>query len=251
MAENKNITPHNPLEGERPELTVNLHDGSEEQVSIIVVHKDRPEYLNICLQSIAVNSNNSNYEIVVVDNGSTRSDCGDFLDILEKDGIKVVRLPKNVYWSEACNKGVAAANKNSKYLVFLHCDVVIEAPGWLDLLINVSEAQKAGMVGVSTSNYLMQNHKIEFIEEWLMLMSRDCFKTIGPWPENLPAIGHAFLMTMRAQYKDQKPQVMRTRIAHHYKIFAMEMAEHERLTEQAQIELPKLLQSAQSRPVGG
>ncbi len=44
--------PHNPLEGNRPELTLNLESNSDEQISIIIVHKDRPEYLNICLQSI-------------------------------------------------------------------------------------------------------------------------------------------------------------------------------------------------------
>ena len=59
------ITPHNPLEGERPELTLDLNDGSEEHISIVIVHKDRPEYLNICLQSIAVTSFNNNYEIIV------------------------------------------------------------------------------------------------------------------------------------------------------------------------------------------
>ena len=43
------ITPHNPLEGERPELTLDLNDGSEEHIAIVIVHKDRPEYLNICV----------------------------------------------------------------------------------------------------------------------------------------------------------------------------------------------------------
>ena len=76
MAQN---IPHNPLEGERPELSINLHDGSEEQVSVIVVHRDRPEYLNICLQSIAVTSFNNNYEIIVVDNASGK-DSQEYLD---------------------------------------------------------------------------------------------------------------------------------------------------------------------------
>ena len=53
--------PHNPLENpERPEITFDLPDGSNEQISIIIVHKDRPEYLNICLQSIHIMSNINN-----------------------------------------------------------------------------------------------------------------------------------------------------------------------------------------------
>src|SRR5688572_28565532 len=178
------ITAHNPLEGSRPELTINLHDGSEEQVSIIIVHKDRPEYLNICLQSIAVTSFNNNYEIIVVDNGSGK-ESQDFLDDI-KDEVKVIRNEKNLYWGPAASKGVAAADKNSKYFIFLHCDVVVLNPAWIDLLVNVSESQGAGMVGVELQSYYMQNQKVDFIQEWCLLMTRDCWKDIGPFPETLP-----------------------------------------------------------------
>ena len=77
--------PFNPLEGERPELNIKMHDGSDEQVSIFIVHKDRPEYLNICLQSIAVTSINNNYEIIVIDNNSGQ-ESQDFLDSIEHFG---------------------------------------------------------------------------------------------------------------------------------------------------------------------
>jgi GT2 family glycosyltransferase len=143
-----NITPHNPLEGERPELSINLHDGSEEQIAIIIVHKDRPEYLNMALQSVAVTSFNNNYELIVVDNGSTTKDSLDFLeDLQQQKEVKVIRNEKNLYWSAACNKGAAAADKNTKYYIFMHCDVIITNPAWLDLLINVSESKKVGMIG--------------------------------------------------------------------------------------------------------
>ena len=32
-----NEIPHNPLEGPKPDLVVNVHDNSDEQISIIVV----------------------------------------------------------------------------------------------------------------------------------------------------------------------------------------------------------------------
>ena len=116
----------------------------QDSVSIVIVHKDKPEYLNIALQSIAVNSINNNYEIVVVDNASG-SDTQMFLDDLEKD-VKVVRSDKNLYFSAAANHGFRHADKNSKYIIFMHCDVVILNPAWIDLLINVAEANKSGSV---------------------------------------------------------------------------------------------------------
>lgn len=241
------ITAHNPLEGPRPELTINLHDGSEEQVSIVIVHKDRPEYLNICLQSIAVTSFNNNYEIIVVDNGSGK-ESQDFLDDI-KDEVKVVRCEKNLYWGPAASKGVAAADKNSKYIIFLHCDVVVLNPAWIDLLVNVSESQGAGMVGVELQSYYMQNQKVDFIQEWCLLMTRDCWKDIGPFPETLPQIGTSFIMTMKAQQKGYKPQVMRNPICHHYRIFSLDINEYERLTEKAMIEIPKLMRDLQTAAV--
>ena len=216
---------HNPLEGDRPEMTVKLHENSDDHISIIIVHKDRPEYLNICLQSIAVTSFNNNYEIIVVDNGSGK-ETQDFLNDIEKE-VKVVRNQKNLYWSAACNKGVQAADKNSKYFIFMHCDVVILNPAWIDLMINVSEAQKSGFVGVDTQSYMMGNQKVDFLQDHLLLFTRESWNDIGPWPEQLPQIGPSFILTLRAQQKGQRPQIMKNTIIHHYKIFSMDISEYE------------------------
>jgi len=240
--------PHNPLEGERPELSIDLHSGTDEHISIVVVHKDRPEYLNICLQSIAVASFNNNYEIIVVDNASDK-DSQDYLDDIESQGIKVIRNDKNLYWSAAANKGAAVADKHSKYIVFLHCDVVITNPAWLDLLINVCESQKAGLVGVEMQSYWMQNSKVDFIREWLLLFTKECWDEVGPWPEELPMIGPSFILTLKAQHHDFKPQVMKNAIAHHYKIFSLDINEFERQTERSLIVLPQLLRQVQSETV--
>lgn len=233
---------HNPLEGERPELTVSLHDGTDEQISVIIVHKDRPEYLNICLQSIAVNSTANNYQLIVVDNGSGK-DSQDYLDEIEGE-VQVVRLQSNMYWSAAANRGAAVADRNSKYLVFMHCDVVVTNPAWLDLLINVSESQGAGLVGTDIQSYYVQNTKVDFIQEWCMLMTRECWDGIGPWPEELPMIGNAFLLTHRAQQKNFKPQVMKNNVVHHYKIFSLNINEYEKIVESAMLALPKLMQQS-------
>jgi GT2 family glycosyltransferase len=224
-----NNTPYNPLEGQKAELVLPLQDSSDQQISIIVVHRDRPEYLNICLQSIAVTSFNNNYEIIVVDNASGE-ESQEFLNQLEGD-IKIVRNDKNLYWSEACNRGVAAADKNSKYLVFMHCDVVIEHPSWLDMLIQAAETRNTGFLGVEASNYNMSNQRVDFIQEWLIMFSRECWEDIKPWPKELPLIGHSFIMTLKAQRSGHKPQYLSTKIAHHYKIFSVDINDYERLSQ--------------------
>lgn len=241
--------PHNILEGSRPEIVLNLQDGTEEQVSIIVVHKDRPEYLNICLQTIAVTSVNNNYEIIVVDNGSTRQDALDYLAVLEKEpDIKVLRNSVNKWWSVAANQGARAADKNSKYLIFLHHDVSILNPAWIDLMINIAEAGGSGCIGIEKGTYEFDKKRLDFIQEWCLLVSRNCWQDCGPWIEELPQIGAPFMFTMKAQQKGYKPQLVgKIQIAHHYRAFAMDYSDYERLSEQAHSVIPKLAMEAQKK----
>lgn len=241
------MIPHNPLEGDKPELSFDLESSSDEQVSIIIVHKDRPEYLNICLQSIAVTSMNNNYEIIVVDNNSG-VDSQDFLEDL-KDEVTVIHNKENLFWSAAANKGVEKANKKSKYYIFLHCDVVITNPAWIDLLINVSESSESGLVGLELQSYYMQSQKVDFIQEWCMLVSKDCWEKVGPFEERLPQIGAPFVFTVEAQNKGFKPQVMKNVIAHHYKIFSLDLNEYERLIEKAMVMIPQVVREKQGQTV--
>jgi len=238
-------TPHNPLEGDIPEMSIDLHDGTDEQISIIIVHKDRPEYLNILLQSISVCSFNNNYEIIVVDNASDEESQG-FLKDIEGE-VKVVRNDKNLYWSAAANKGVEAASKSSRYFVFMHCDCVVLNPGWLDLLVSVSQSQGAALVGTDQSSYVLQKQKIDFIQEWCVLISRECFDDCGPWPETLPLVGHSFIFSFKAQRAGYKPQVMKNPIVHHYRIFSLEDVNiWEKMLESASKNIPELLRDMQT-----
>lgn len=243
----KTKPPFNPLESPTgpPSLSIDLQDGSDEQVSIIVIHRDRPEYLNICLQSIHVMSNLNNYEVIVVDNASG-PETQEFLDVLEEEGVKVVRNDKNAYWSQAANKGVAVAHPNSKYFVFMHADTVVLNPAWLDLLINISTAREAGLVGTQLHSYYIQKQKVDFVQEWCLLMSRKCWDDCGPWPEELPLVGMAFIMTLRSQIKGHNPQATANQIVHHYKAFSMDPNEYERMAEEAMGTVGKLMQQARS-----
>lgn len=241
--------PYNPLEGNRPDIILDLHDGTEEQVSIIVVHKDRPEFLNICLQTIAVTSVNNNYEIIVVDNGSTKQDALDYLNALKNEpDIKIVRNEHNKWWAAAANQGARAADDNSRYLIFMHYDVAIINPAWIDLLVNIAEAQGSGCIGLESATYQFDKRRIDFIQEWCLLVSRDCWRDCGPFIEELPQVGAPFMFTMRAQQKGYHPQLVgRLPIAHHYRAFSLDYSEFERQSEHAMVHIPRLLMEMQKK----
>lgn len=232
--------------GSRPEMTVELHNGTDEQISIVIVHKDRPEYLNMLLQSICICTIANNYEIIVVDNGSGK-ESQDFLDQLESDGVvKVVRNSKNEYWSAAANKGAKAIDPNSKYLVFMHADVVVLNPAWLDLLVNAAESQKSGMIGVDSSKYRVGDREQEYLSDHCVLLTRDCWNDSGPWNEELPMMGASFILTDSAARKGYAPRYLdkSNSLVHHYKIFSLNLNEHEVLWSKAKVTIGKLLRNS-------
>lgn len=236
----------NPFQDDRSELIFDLNDGTSERISIIIVHNDRPEYLNLCLQSITVASVNNNYEIIVVDNGSKEEDSQTFLKEIEEDGIKVIRNSENLYWSRAANQGALAADKYSKYLIFMHHDVMVTNPTWIDLMVTVSESNKAGLVGVEMKAYSMSgNQRASFVYESCMLVTRECWKDCGPFAEELPQLGSSFIFTLTANAKGYGPQVIQNPCIHHWGVMAMNMNEYERLAEQAQAVMPKLVRQIQ------
>jgi GT2 family glycosyltransferase len=231
--------PHNPLEGARPDLVIDLTgDATDEQVSIIVVHNDKPEYLSVCLQTISICSVNNNYEIIVVDNGSTSKDSKDYLDTLDDGRIKIIRNEKNLYWTKAANQGAKAADKNSAYLVFMHADTSVLNPAWLDLLIGVSDSSDSGIVGTQMHHYVMQDQKIDYLQDWCLMVTRKCWDEVGPFNEALPHIGASFLFTLSATGKGYKPRAVKASIVHHYHISGLDVSLYERFAEQAALEIP-------------
>lgn len=242
-----NKQPYNPLESPegRPTMTLDLHDGTNEQISIIIPSHNRPDFLNMCVQSIHTMSNMNNYEVIIVDNNSGR-ETQEYLDVLQEEGIKVIRNSQNNYWSKACNQGAAAADPYSKFLLFMHADTIVLDPAWLDVLVNISVGRQSGMVGTQLGHYTISRTKADFIQEWCVLFSRQCWNDIGQWPEELPLIGMSYIMTLKAQLKGYKPQATGNNIVHHYKAFSMDPNEYERLSEQAMASIGKLILQIQN-----
>ncbi len=242
---------HNPLEGPKPDLGLTtVAPPVDDKISIIIVHHDRPEYLNICLQTIAVNSSNNNYEVVVVDSGSTRADAINYLqDLEETNQCKVVRKKENVFWSAAANAGAKAADKDSRYLIFMHDDIAVLNPSWLDYMINISDGEKAGLVGVSHGAYMMNNQRMQFVEEFCCLVTRECWEDCGPFEESLPIIGSAFLFNVAVSSGGYKPIAMGTSVplVYHYSNFSININEYERASFDAMERLPKLMSVTQQR----
>ncbi|CAB4242790.1 protein of unknown function [Methylacidimicrobium sp. AP8] len=95
-------------------------------VTVCLVHHDRPVLLAQALDSLRA-QDYPNFEIVLVDDGSTTSEARDFLDRIEpefaKRGWRIIRQP-NLYLGAARNR--AAREAKGKFLLFMDDDNLAE-----------------------------------------------------------------------------------------------------------------------------
>lgn len=117
-------------------------------VSIIIPTKDLSGLLNSCLESIFIKTTYSNYEVIVIDNGSIEPEtqaCFDYW--LDKQPDKFSYYPYDIpfNYSKLNNYGVAKAK--GEYLLFLNNDTEIITGDWLESMIQQAQRKSVGVVG--------------------------------------------------------------------------------------------------------
>lgn len=115
-------------------------------VSIIIPTKDNVELLRTCISTILQFTNYSNFEIIVIDNNSTRQETFSYFEELEKSSkIRVIKDPTTPFnYSKINNNAVKYAN--GELLCFLNNDIQIISGNWLTEM--VSNALRAGVGAV-------------------------------------------------------------------------------------------------------
>ena len=115
-------------------------------VSIVIPTRDRVELLSMCVNSILEKTAYPNYQIVVVDNGSTDEKALAYLDSIAKDErVKVIRADIPFNYSALNNLGVAQAD--GEYLVLMNNDIEITQTDWLEEMLAFACQPDIGCVG--------------------------------------------------------------------------------------------------------
>jgi GT2 family glycosyltransferase len=117
------------------------------KVSIIIINLNGKKFLKNCLKSIIKNTNYENYNIIVVDNGST-----DGSQQLIKSKFKKVELienKKNEGFSKANNLGINFAIKryHPDYFYLLNNDTFVNKDWLNEAIRSMEKSEKRGIVG--------------------------------------------------------------------------------------------------------
>lgn len=130
------------------------------KVSIIILNWNGLKDTLECLESLK-KINYSNFEIVVIDNGS-KGDDAEEIDKLFGSNIKVIRNKDNLGYAQGMNSAIKPIVElgRSKYILLLNNDTIVD-PDFLNALVEMGEKdKKAGIIGSLELSYDDKNRII-------------------------------------------------------------------------------------------
>lgn len=117
-----------------------------DKISIIIPTKNCASLLKNCIESILEKTIYPNYEIVIIDTGSTEQDAMKLLEAFDKqEKVNVYHYKEKFNFSRVNNFGVTKATGD--YFVFLNNDTEVITKGWLDNMIFFAGLKQVGAVG--------------------------------------------------------------------------------------------------------
>lgn len=118
-------------------------------VSIVIPTKDHVDLLSRCIDSILEKSTYDNYEILLVENNSTKSETFAYYDEVTTAHPEVVRVASwdaEFNFSKLMNFG--RRNARGEYLILLNNDTEVITPEWIEVMLGICAREDVGAVGV-------------------------------------------------------------------------------------------------------
>lgn len=115
-------------------------------ISIIIANKDHVEDLKRCVDSIIEKSTYENFEIIIVENGSSEKSIFDYYEELsENPKVKIVTYEGDFNYSAVNNLGVRHAGGD--YILLLNNDTQVITVNWMEELLMYAQREDVGAVG--------------------------------------------------------------------------------------------------------
>ena len=120
------------------------------RLSIIIPSKDNLQTLKRCIETFRQCAKDLDYELIIVDNGSTDDNRACINDFLEACGAKYLYEQAEFNFSQMCNRGAKAADGD--FLLFLNDDIEVDETQsdgrWLAKMMRYAAMEHVGAVGI-------------------------------------------------------------------------------------------------------
>ena len=115
-------------------------------VTIIIPTRDRVDLLSRCVSSVTGRSTYPDYDIIIVDNGSTEQQTCAYFDRLRADArVSILRIDEPFNFARLNNQAAAAARGD--VLCFLNNDTEVISADWLEEMASLACQSGIGAVG--------------------------------------------------------------------------------------------------------
>lgn len=165
------------------------------KISVIIPTRDKAELLSRCINSIREKSTYPDYEILIIDNGTTEPKALRLMEGLEwATNMRVLRHPGPFNFSAMINRGAEEAK--GSILCLLNNDTEVISADWMETM--AAELMQDG-VGVVGALLLFPDGSIQHAGD--VVGGRDCVRHLDSTPGmdayDVEAVTGACLMTRR------------------------------------------------------
>ena len=127
---------------------IRYHIDSCDLVSIIIPTKNLGDTLDKCLFSIFEKTTYTNYEVILIDNGSTETKTLDIISKWQnKEPNRFRCYPLDIPFNYSKLNNFAFKQSKGKYLLFLNNDTEVVTPDWIDAMVEQAQRPSIGAVG--------------------------------------------------------------------------------------------------------
>jgi O-antigen biosynthesis protein len=113
----------------------------------LIPTKDKYKYIERCISSIFEKTTYQNFEVIIIDTGSTEKKTLEYYESLKSNPkIRFLHWDKKFNYSAVNNYGVEHAK--GEYLLLLNNDTEVITPDWIEGMLEHAQREKTGAVGV-------------------------------------------------------------------------------------------------------
>ncbi len=117
-------------------------------VSIIIPTRNLGKILNKCLESIFTKTIYPNYEVILIDNGSTETETLNIIDKwLKKEPNRFKCYPLDIPFNYPAINNYAVTKAKGDYLLFLNNDTEVITSDWINAMVEQVQRPSIGAVG--------------------------------------------------------------------------------------------------------
>jgi glycosyltransferase involved in cell wall biosynthesis/LmbE family N-acetylglucosaminyl deacetylase len=115
------------------------------KVTIIIPTRDKATLLKTCIDSIRAKTSYTNYEIIVMDNGSSEAATFELFDQLKVTGVRIIRDDSPFNYAALNNHAVL--HSQGQYICLMNNDIEIISMDWLEEMVSFASQPGIGAVG--------------------------------------------------------------------------------------------------------